>query len=323
MFRRPSSALFVMLLALVLAGRTGACAVRHYGQWHRGRRFGAGGRRRRRDRAHGGRPHDDHRRGCRRHLPDRERRRQPAGHRAGLRGRPRSRPSSPASRWCCAPRPSPIRWWSPPRVAPSACRAPRVPPSSPRPSWPTSAAGALDDALRTTPGLQPVPPLVVARRQPHHAGRHAARRVGLRRQPHARPRRRRAAERSVRQLGLLEPHAAGRGRSRRSGARRDRRSLRRRRAGRRHSGADVRSRTAPRARAAIEGGSFDTFRGSLFGGVREARLGRVGRVRGHDHRRRLHRRARGARPDRYPRRQRLPDGLRRPPASRPEPGTPG
>ena len=41
------------------------------------------------------------------------------------------------------------------------------------------AAGALDDALRSTPGFTLVPPLVVARRQSDDAGRDAARRVGV------------------------------------------------------------------------------------------------------------------------------------------------
>ena len=91
----------------------------------------------------------------------------------------------------------------------------------------------------TDAGLHPVSPVVVAHRESDDARRHAARRLGVGRQPHARAGRRRAAERSVRQLGVLEPRPAGGDRSRRGRARRRRRSLRRRRARRRHSGADV------------------------------------------------------------------------------------
>ena len=127
------------------------------------------------------------------------------------------------------------------------------------------AAGAHGRCAAHHAGLHAVPPLVLARRQSDDAGRDAARRVGLGREPHAGARRRRAAQRSVRQLGLLEPHPAGGGRPRRSGARRDRRSLRRRRAGRRHPAADL-AADRTRARATIDGGSHDTFRGSLFGG---------------------------------------------------------
>ena len=76
----------------------------------------------------------------------------------------------------------------------------------------------LDDALKMRARLQPVPPHDVARRQSDDAGGRHARPVGLGREPRAGPRRRRAAERSVRRLGLLEPRAGGGRRSRRGDA---------------------------------------------------------------------------------------------------------
>ncbi len=79
-----------------------------------------------------------------------------------------------------------------------------------------------------TPGFTLFRRSVVARRQSDDARRDAARRVGIRLEPHAGALRRCAAERSVRQLGVLEPHPAGGRGSRRSGARRDRRSVWRR-----------------------------------------------------------------------------------------------
>ena len=69
-------------------------------------------------------------------------------------------------------------------------------------------------------GLQPVSPLVVSRRQPDDPGRDAAGRVRLRCQPHARRCRRLGAQRSVRQLGLLESHSARGRRPHRGRARR-------------------------------------------------------------------------------------------------------
>ena len=98
-------------------------------------------------------------------------------------------------------------------------------------------------------GVQPVPPLVVAGREPDDAGRHAARCVRVGSQPDARRGRRLGAQRSVRQLGVLEPHSARRDRSHRGRARGDRRSVRGGRARRRHTGADARRRAAAAARA--------------------------------------------------------------------------
>ena len=141
-------------------------------------------------------------------------------------------------------------------------------------------------------GLQPLPPLVLARREPHDAGRHAARCVRLRRQPHPRRRRRLGAQRSVRQLGLLEPHSDRRGRPRRSRARGDRRSLRCRRARRRHPGPDARRRAAAAARRLRSRVARDVPRvGLWWPPIRQ--LGRVGRRRSAEYRRRLRRGRRG------------------------------
>ena len=59
-------------------------------------------------------------------------------------------------------------------------------------------------------GLFALPPGVITNRESDNARRDAARRVGIGREPHDGAGRRRAAQRSVRQLGLLEPGAAWR-----------------------------------------------------------------------------------------------------------------
>ena len=109
------------------------------------------------------------------------------------------------------------------------------------------AAGALDDALRSTPGF------TLFRRSSSRVANPTTQGVTLRGVSGSGSSRTLVLadgvplERSVRQLGLLESHPARRGRSRGSRARRDRRSLRRRRAGRRDSVAD--RAAEPHARA--------------------------------------------------------------------------
>ena len=146
--------------------------------------------------------------------------------------------------------------------------------------------------------LHAVPAVLVPRRQPDDAGRHPARALGVRREPHAGARRRRAAQRPVRRLGLLEPRAAGGDRSHRDRARRHQRSLRRRRRRRRDPGRA--GRRAAHARPVVA-------RRRLAGHGAGVGL-RLDAARRHRHRRRRravrdrrradHRRG-GARPDRH------------------------
>ena len=88
--------------------------------------------------------------------------------------------------------------------------------------------------------VQPVP----AHEQPgvasDRAGRVAARHRPERRQPHARAARRRAVQRSVRRLGVLDPRAAGRGRPHRGRGHVELEPLRQLRDGRRHQHHDRR-----------------------------------------------------------------------------------
>ena len=79
-------------------------------------------------------------------------------------------------------------------------------------------------------GVQPVPAVGQPGRQPDIPGRLASRRGSERSQPNPRPPRRRAPERRLRGLGLLEPGAAGRDRAGRGPGGRGVRPLRQRRA---------------------------------------------------------------------------------------------
>ena len=120
-------------------------------------------------------------------------------------------------------------------------------------------------------GLHVPPAVLVPRRQPDDAGRHAARPLGVRRQPHAGARRRRAAQRSrsaAGSTGCRVPQAAIDRIEIVRGA--HQRSLRRRRRRRRDPGraADVRDR-APGS--SVEGGSLGPrARVRLFGGAHAA-----------------------------------------------------
>ncbi len=77
-------------------------------------------------------------------------------------------------------------------------------------------------------GVQPVPAVGQPGRQPHLPGRVASRRGAERSQPDARPPRRRALERRLRGLGLLEPRASRRDRAGRGPGGRGLRPLRQR-----------------------------------------------------------------------------------------------
>ena len=266
---------------------------------------------------------DDPRRGRRRHVLDRQRRGQPARHRARLRADRGRVASSPASRWCCVPPPSPIRWWSPPRAAPSACRAPRARPSSPPRSSTNSAAGALDDVLRSTPGFN------LFRRSSSRVANPTTQGVTLRGVSGSGASRTLVLSDGV---PLNDPFGSWVYWNRVPQAAVDRVEVVRGATGDLY-GADALGGViqvltfAPdrtRARAAIEGGSFDTFRGSLFGGVREATAGprrAPTRAPTTDGAYTVAPEARG--PIDTTRRQRLPDRLRhRRPAGR-HAGTPG
>ncbi len=146
--------------------------------------------------------------------------------------------------------------------------------------------------------LHAVPAVLVPRRQPDDAGRHPARALGVRRQPHAGARRRRAAQRPVRRLGLLEPPAAGGDRSHRDRARRHQRSLRRRRRRRRDPGGA--GRRAAHARAAVARGRLAGHVACVGLRLDAARRDRHRRRRrAVRHRRRADHRGGGARPDRH------------------------
>ena len=171
------------------------------------------------------------------------------------------------------------------------------------------AAGALDDALRSTPGF------TLFRRSSSRVANPTTQGVTLRGVSGSGASRTLVLadgvplERSVRQLGLLEPHPARRGRSRGSRARRDRRSLRRRRAGRRDAAAD--GAAEPHARAGDDRRRIARHVPRLVvRGGGEERLERERRLRRRPHRRRVRPRPRSARRRRHARRQRLQDRLR-------------
>ena len=175
----------------------------------------------------------------------------------------------------------------------------------------TSAAGAIDDALRNTPGFS------LFRRSSSRVANPTTQGVTLRGVSGSGASRTLvvadgwALNDPVRQLGVLEPHSARGDRSHRSRARGDRRSLRGGRARRRHPGADARRRAAAAARAVRGGGSHETYRASGFGGRRFGDWSLSGGDRRTEHRRRLHRRRRGARRGGCSRLQRLRLGIRR------------
>ena len=101
------------------------------------------------------------------------------------------------------------------------------------------AARAIGRCAEDDAGLQPVPAHDLEVGESDHAGRWAAGSVGIRCEPGAGARRRHAAQRSLRRLGVLEPRPGRGHRSRRSRPRRGQRSLRRRCARRRRAGADA------------------------------------------------------------------------------------
>ena len=94
----------------------------------------------------------------------------------------------------------------------------------------------------------PVPPHEQHGGAPDRARRLASRHRSQRRQPHARPDRRRAVQRSLRRMGVLDARAARRGRPDRDGRRVDVEPLRQLRDGRRHQHRDQPAR-APHRRA--------------------------------------------------------------------------
>ena len=154
---------------------------------------------------------------------------------ADLRNSGRRSAAAAMSRWCC----------SHPRFSKRSSSRRRVP-SSALATSPASVSVVTSEQIAVVAGRRgrrcaaQVPSFSLFRRansvvaQPDHAGRLAARHRSERPEPDARPARRRAVQRSVRRMGLLDARAARQRRSHRSDRRHRVGPLRQLRHGRRH-----------------------------------------------------------------------------------------
>ena len=163
------------------------------------------------------------------------------------------------------------------------------------PGHPAVARGRRRRRAAADADVQPVPPHEQPVVASDGAGRVAARHRAERRQPHARAARRRAVQRSVRRLGVLDARAARERRSHRGRGQRELEPVRQLRDGRRHQHRDRRPPTPQDARGARRSTATATRPKVDF--VGERRLGQ-GRRRGRRqrlrHRRLSDRRARAS-----------------------------